>query len=67
MIYRRKLNLKAEFESSISHLGFNTLSSRRFQLVLDRVNLHRLTMSTTSISRDLMPHNQGLSIVPFSA
>jgi hypothetical protein len=42
-VQRRKLNLKAEFESSRSHLSFNTLSSGRFQLGFDRVNLHRST------------------------
>jgi hypothetical protein len=39
MVWRRKLNLKAKFEISPSHLGLNTLSSRRFQHEFDGVNL----------------------------
>jgi hypothetical protein len=42
-VKRRKLDLKAALESRISHLSFNTLRSRRFQLGFDRVNLHRPT------------------------
>ena len=49
------MNLKAEVESSISHFSFNTLSSRRFQLRFDRVNLHRLTQALTACSQRSPP------------
>jgi hypothetical protein len=39
-VYRRKWDLNAKLESSLSHFIFNTLSSRRFQRGFDRVNLH---------------------------
>ena len=42
-LQRRRLNLTAEFESSISHFSFQALSYRRFQRRFDRVNLHRPT------------------------
>ena len=38
------------FESSMSHLSLNTLSSRRFQLGYDRVKLHRPTMGLASLN-----------------
>jgi len=42
-VYRRKSNLKAEVESSFTIFQVQVLSSRRFQLGFDRVNLHRPT------------------------
>jgi hypothetical protein len=44
-VWRRKLNSKAEVESSTSQLSFKRLvpASRRFQLGFDRVKLHRPT------------------------
>ena len=48
LMKRRKLKLKAEVESSISHFSFNTHRSRRFQRGFDRVNLHRPTMDRAS-------------------
>jgi hypothetical protein len=45
LVWRRKLILKPEVESSISYFSFNTLSSRRFQIELDRVNLQCLTLA----------------------
>jgi hypothetical protein len=38
-----QVELKAEIENSVSHFSFSTLSSMRFQLGFDRVNLHRPT------------------------
>ena len=54
LVQRRKLSLKAEVESGISHFSFNPLSSRRFQLRFDRVNLDRTT---------LVIQNSGLSFM----
>jgi len=45
LLYRRKLNLKAKLESSISHFSFQALNSRRFQHGFHRLNLHRLTLA----------------------
>jgi hypothetical protein len=44
LVQRRKLKLKAKFESGPSHSSFNTLISRRFQHGFDRFRLHRLTL-----------------------
>ena len=45
MMKRRKLTLKAKNESSFMITQFQALRSGRFQRGLDRVNLHRPTMS----------------------
>jgi hypothetical protein len=41
--YRRKLNLKATFGSSLPHFSFKRLAPRHFQRRFHRFNLHRLT------------------------
>jgi len=42
-LQRRKLNLKATFESGSSRISFKAFNFRRFQRGFDRVNLHRPT------------------------
>jgi hypothetical protein len=54
-LYRPKLKLKANFESSSSHISFQALSSRQFQLGFDRVKLHRPTMPCPSCAKMSAP------------
>ena len=46
LLQRRKLKLKAKFESVSSYYSFNRWNRRRFQLGFDGVNLSRPTLSS---------------------
>ena len=75
---RRKLKSKAKLESSSSYFSFKALSSRRFQLGFDRVDLHRPTSPFRqqvlvlhgplhNVPHDGHAQDQGLTLVHFSA
>jgi len=55
LLERRKLNLKANFQSSSSQLSFKALSFWRFQCGFDRFNLHRLALLGHHRNRAICP------------
>ena len=63
IVYRRKFNLNAKFESSISNFSFKRLesSSMPFHRGFHRVNLHRLTIGQKHVDLHIR-RNIGLKI-----
>jgi len=60
----RKLNLKAQVESTISQLHFQAPSSRRFQRGFDRVKLHRPTLKLMRRPSSAMVYRRKLNLKP---